>query len=103
VLQLAVYSILYLPEGHPVASYVFFLVFSSLLSFPLPFLNIPTTPIIIIIVIVIIVVVVIIVVIVIIVVVIIIIIIIILSFLTGTYGLHKESPMYKTPHQTLDF
>jgi len=44
VLPLSIYSVLVLPAGHPVAAYLFFLIFPSLISFPLPSLQkaIPT-------------------------------------------------------------
>jgi len=35
VLALSIHNILAFPEGHPVDAYAFFIVFSSLLTFPL--------------------------------------------------------------------
>ena len=39
VLPLSISSILSFPQGHPITAYVFFVVFPSLLSFPLSFLQ----------------------------------------------------------------
>jgi len=39
VLPPSISSVLFSPEAHPVASYVFLLVFPSLLSFPVSFLQ----------------------------------------------------------------
>jgi ABC-type multidrug transport system permease subunit len=39
VLLLSISSITFLPYGYPVAAYLFFLIFLSLLSFPLSFLQ----------------------------------------------------------------
>jgi hypothetical protein len=39
VRHLTNYSIVFVPEGHAVAAYVFFIVFPPLLSFPLSFLQ----------------------------------------------------------------